>query len=478
MKIYNLVRYFLRFLILQTTITFVTIWYFDNFLIGDYTDGFVKIKDNLFEDRDRFYPFVTNDYIKIDIYLALFVFAFLVMLYLSKYYSYVNDLSFTVNKSIFDEFLPIYLIWTSSFLSFLQLFRFDEVSRFHTIILTLIIPIILVIFRNSEFISSVLGRNPTKENYIAFNLKSDSVFRELRIISLRNELANFVRNTDDFEYYKETIESFNKENEINIVVFDLSGITSIPDNFIKYLINLNKKILIIADSDFKFQTNLIYRFKRISNKNLFYLNNDIQYGSSYIAKRLLDLSCLVLFSVIYIPIGLVASFYILLRDGGPPIIKQTRVGLHGKNFNMYKFRTMKKDSHEERVDLETLNTHSGPLFKIENDPRIFKGGGFLRKYSIDEIPQLINVLLGEMSVVGPRPLFPEDNAHYNEHYIRRLNVMPGITGLLQINERNTDDFKIWYKYDLEYIENWNIFLDIKIILLTPFSLFKSKITGV
>ena len=210
MKIYNLVRYFLRFLILQTTITFVTIWYFDNFLIGDYTDGFVKIKDNLFEDRDRFYPFVTNDYIKIDIYLALFVFAFLVILYLSKYYSYVNDLSFTVNKSIFDEFLPIYLIWTSSFLSFLQLFRFDEVSRFHTIILTLIIPIILVIFRNSEFISSVLGRNPTKENYIAFNLKSDSVFRELRIMSLRNELANFVRNTDDFEYYKETIESFNK----------------------------------------------------------------------------------------------------------------------------------------------------------------------------------------------------------------------------------------------------------------------------
>ena len=83
-----------------------------------------------------------------------------------------------------------------------------------------------------------------------------------------------------------------------------------------------------------------------------------------------------------------------------------------------------------------------------------------------------------MSIVGPRPLFPEDNAHYNEHYIRRLNVMPGITGLLQINERNTDDFKIWYKYDLEYIENWYIFLDIKIIFLTPFSLFKSKITGV
>ena len=477
MKIYNLVRYFLRFLILQTTITFVTIWYFDNFLIGDYTDGFVKIKDNLFEDRDRFYPFVTNDYIKIDIYLALFVFAFLVMLYLSKYYSYVNDLSFTVNKSIFDEFLPIYLIWTSSFLSFLQLFRFDEVSRFHTIILTLIIPIILVIFRNSEFISSVLGRNPTKENYIAFNLKSDSVFRELRIMSLRNELANFVRNTDDFEYYKETIESFNKENEINIVVFDLSGITSIPDNFIKYLINLNKKILIIADSEFKFQTNLIYRFKRISNKNLFYLNNDIQYGSSYIAKRLLDLSCLVLFSVIYIPIGLVASFYILLRDGGPPIIKQTRVGLHGKNFNMYKFRTMKKGSHGLRDELKGLNTQDGPLFKIENDPRILKGASVLRQYSLDEIPQFFNVLKGEMSIVGPRPLFDDDTKLFDRNYMRRLNVLPGITGLLQINERNSSEFSTWHKYDMEYIDNWSLYRDIEIILRTPLSLFKSNIKG-
>ena len=478
MKLNNLIKYFLRFLSLQTIITFVTIWYFDNFLIGGYTEGFVKIKENLLEDRDRFYPFITNEFIKIDIYLAFFVFAFLVILYLSKFYSYVNDLSFTTNKTIFDEFVPIYLIWTSSFLSFLQLLRFDEVSRLHTIILTFIIPFILVIFRNSEFISTVLGRNPTKENFICFNLKDDSVFRELRIMSLRNEVANFTSNIDDFDFYKRTIESLNKKNEINIIVFDFSGINMIPDEFTKFLINLNKKVMIISDTNFKFNSSVIYRFKRISNKSIFYLNNDIQYGSNYIAKRLLDFFCLIFFSLIYIPIGALTFIYIILKDGNPPLIKQTRVGLHGKNFGMYKFRTMKKDSHLERNELEDLNTHSGPLFKIENDPRIFKGGAFLRKYSIDEIPQLINVFRGEMSVVGPRPLFPEDNQHYDEHYIRRLNVMPGITGLLQINERNTDDFKIWYKYDLEYIENWNIFLDIKIILLTPFSIFKSKISGV
>ena len=478
MKFNTLIKYFLRFLTLQAIITFVTIWYFDNFLIGGYTEGFVKIKENLFEDRDRFYPFVTNEFIKLDIYLAFFVFAFLIILYLSKFYSYVNDLSFTVNKTIFDEFVPIYLIWTSSFLSFLQLLRFDEVSRLHTIILTFIVPFILVIFRNSEFISTVLGRNPTKENFICFNLKPDSVFRELRIMSLRNEVANFTSNIDDFDFYKKTIESLNKKNEINIIVFDFSGINEIPDEFTKFLINLNKKVMIISDTDFRFNSNVIYRFKRISNKSIFYLNNDIQYGSNYIAKRLLDFFCLIFFSIIYIPLAALTFIYIVLKDGNPPLIKQTRVGLHGKNFGMYKFRTMKKDSHAERYELEDLNTHNGPLFKIENDPRIFKGGTFLRKYSIDEIPQLINVLRGEMSIVGPRPLFPEDNQHYDEHYIRRLNVMPGITGLLQINERNTDDFKIWYKYDIEYIENWNIFLDIKIILLTPFSIFKSKISGV
>ena len=159
------------------------------------------------------------------------------------------------------------------------------------------------------------------------------------------------------------------------------------------------------------------------------------------------------------------------------LIKQTRVGLHGKNFNMFKFRTMKKDSHVERDDLQELNEQGGPLFKIQNDPRIIKGTKFLRKFSIDEIPQLINVVKGEMSLVGPRPLFPEDNSHFDENYIRRLNVLPGITGLLQINERNTNDFNVWYKYDLEYIENWSLLLDIKIILRTPFSLLKTKTVG-
>ena len=477
-KLLNSFKYLVRFVILQISLTLITIWYFDKYLIGDYFDGYLIIRDNLLQDRDRFYPFISNDYIKIDFYLALFVFVFLIFLYLSKFYSYVNELTFTANKSLFDEFLPIYLIWTASYLSFLQFFRFDSVSRFYLIIFTFIVPVFLVAFRNSEFISSILGRNPTKENFITFNLEQDSIFRELRLLSLRKNFGDFhSQDHSDFDYFKDTIENFNKQNEINLIIFDFSDLETIPKSFEEYLLNLNKKILLVTDNNFKFNSQMIFRNEVISNKSVFYINNDIQYGSRYISKRILDISVIIFFSILFIPVSIITMLYLFFLDGYPMVIKQTRVGLHGKNFKMYKFRTMKKDSHDERDDLQEMNTHDGPLFKIDDDPRIINGSKFLRKYSIDEIPQLINVIKGEMSMVGPRPLFPEDNYYFNEQYIRRLNVLPGITGLLQINERNTDDFNIWYKYDLEYIENWSILLDLKIILKTPFSILSSKIAG-
>ena len=134
---------------------------------------------------------------------------------------------------------------------------------------------------------------------------------------------------------------------------------------------------------------------------------------------------------------------------------------------------MKNNAHELRDNLQELNKNDDVIFKIENDPRLLKGTLQLRNWSLDELPQLINVLLGNMSIVGPRPLFEEDTKLFSEKYMRRLNVLPGITGLLQINERNTSEFETWYKYDIEYIENWTLYLDLKIILKAPFSLFKS-----
>ena len=477
MNIYNLFKYFFRFFFLQVSLTFITIWYFDNFLIGDYFDGFLFIRDNLLEDRSRFYPFVPYDFIKIDVYLAIFVFVFLIILYLSKFYTYVNELTFTANKSLFDEFFSIYLIWTASYLSFLQLFRFETVSRFYLIIFTFIVPILLVSFRNSEFISSILGRNPSKEKFITFNLEKDSVFRELRLLTFRQNIGDYEGDKTDYSLFKNKIEEINKNSEINLIVLNFSGINKISKEFEKFMLNVNKKILIISDLDFKFRSQIIVRNEIISNKSIFYINNDIQYGSRYISKRILDILLIIIFLIIFLPLLIVSVLIIVILDGFPAVIKQTRVGLHGKNFEMFKLRTMKKNSHLEREDLQDLNEQSGPLFKIENDPRIIKGTKFLRRFSLDEIPQLINVIKGEMSLVGPRPLFPEDNSYFDEHYLRRLNVLPGITGLLQINDRNTDDFNTWFKYDLEYIENWSILLDLKILFKTPFSLIDTKTKG-
>ena len=191
----------------------------------------------------------------------------------------------------------------------------------------------------------------------------------------------------------------------------------------------------------------------------------------------MDIILGVLLIILLFPLFILIYIFIFLKDGSPVIIKQNRVGLHGKLFNMYKFRTMYSNSHSKRDDLQDLNKNDEIIFKIENDPRIFSGGQVLRKFSLDELPQLFNVLKGEMSLVGPRPLFKEDTAYFNENYMRRLNVLPGLTGLLQINERNTSEFEVWYKYDIEYINSWSLYLDIKILLKTPLSLFKNSSKG-
>ena len=479
MKNISKIKYFFRFVLLQTLLTWVTIFYFDNFLIGDYKAGFLIISENLLEDKNRFYNFIPNNFIKIDIFLAIFILIFLLLLYSSKFYSYVNELTFTTDKGFLDEFFPIYLIWSASFLSFLQLFRFTAVSRAYVALFTFIVPIILVIFRNSQFLSSLLGRNITEENFITFNLEETSIFNEIRLLKFRNKIKSFeISSLNKNDEIKKKIEETNKLNKLNLIVINYQNETKILPEFEKYLLNLNKKILLISKDPIKFNSVFYYRSSQTNNQNLIYINNDIQYGSNYIIKRTLDIFISIFSLILLLPLTVFISSLILIKAGRPVLAKQTRVGLHGNNFLMYKFRTMKIDSHQKRSELSSKNLKTGPLFKIDNDPRIIKSLHFIRKYSIDEIPQFLNVIKGDMSVVGPRPLFPEDNEHYDSIFIRRLNVLPGITGLLQINERNTDDFLIWHKYDVEYIDSWSIFLDLKIIFKTPFSIFFRNTKGV
>ena len=487
MRLGSYVKYSVRFLFLQILLTYLTINYLNSYLISKNfceqcvgNSFLIQINNNLWEDRNRFFSFIPEQYINIDIFIAVFIFVFLVILYSTKFYTYVNELSFSIDRNYFDEFISIYLLWTTTFIIFLTMFRVSHlISRGYLFIFTLIVPLILLLFRNSEFISSLLGRSVTNENSITFNLEEDSVFRNLRILTFRNTLKNF-RDIDLNNAGKviELIDNENKKNNVNLIVLNINSKNKISEKLESFLINLNKKVLIISKDEMVFNNYFLKRQENISGYQLNYFNNDIQYGSKYIIKRVLDISLSVFGILFFSPILLGIYIYIRIVDGGPSVIKQNRVGLHGKQFKMYKFRTMKNNAHELREDLQDLNKNDNVIFKIENDPRLLKGTLRLRNYSLDELPQLINVLLGNMSIVGPRPLFEEDTKLFSEKYMRRLNVLPGITGLLQINERNTSEFETWYKYDIEYIENWTLYLDLKIILKTPFSLFKNNIKGI
>jgi exopolysaccharide biosynthesis polyprenyl glycosylphosphotransferase len=170
--------------------------------------------------------------------------------------------------------------------------------------------------------------------------------------------------------------------------------------------------------------------------------------------------------LVAVPVGVIAAVAIKLEDRGPVFFRQIRSGKNGKPFPMYKFRTMVPNAEQLKDRLMDRNEMSGPVFKIANDPRVTRIGAILRKTSIDELPQLINIMRGEMSLVGPRPPLPKEVAAYDRWQRRKLTVKPGLTCLWQVNGRNRIDFENWMKLDLQYIDNWSLWLDTKILMKT------------
>jgi exopolysaccharide biosynthesis polyprenyl glycosylphosphotransferase len=183
-------------------------------------------------------------------------------------------------------------------------------------------------------------------------------------------------------------------------------------------------------------------------------------------KRLLDIAVSALLLLLSFPALAMAALAIKLTSPGSVLFEQERIGLNGRSFRLYKFRTMIADAHERRGEIAHLNEMSGPVFKAKDDPRITPIGRVLRKFSLDELPQLWNVFKGDMSLVGPRPPIPEEVASYHRWHRRRLSMKPGLTCLWQISGRNNIDFDRWMQLDLQYIDNWSPSLDLKILLRT------------
>ncbi|GAB6445167.1 MULTISPECIES: sugar transferase [Bacillus] len=200
-----------------------------------------------------------------------------------------------------------------------------------------------------------------------------------------------------------------------------------------------------------------------------------QNGTYLFIKRFIDILASLFGLILLSPIFLIVALLIKLEDPrGPILFKQVRIGKSEKEFGMYKFRSMVTDAEDRLKDLLQHNEVSGAMFKMKDDPRVTKIGKFIRKTSIDELPQLLNVLKGDMSLVGPRPPLPREVKEYTSYDKQRLLVTPGCTGLWQVTDRNSVGFKEMVELDLTYIKNRSLGLDIKLILKTVLVLFGSK----
>ena len=193
-----------------------------------------------------------------------------------------------------------------------------------------------------------------------------------------------------------------------------------------------------------------------------------------ICKRTIDIIGAGLGLILLSPIIAIVACAVKVTSKGPRFFAQKRVGKNGELLEMYKFRSMVVNAEELKENLEEQNEMSGPMFKIKDDPRITKVGKFIRKTSIDELPQLWNILKGDMSLVGPRPSLPKEVEQFDNWMFKRLSVRPGLTCYWQVSGRNNIDFEDWMKLDVKYVEERNFWIDIKLIFKTVFVLFGDK----
>ncbi|WP_200883312.1 sugar transferase [Planococcus sp. CAU13] len=203
-----------------------------------------------------------------------------------------------------------------------------------------------------------------------------------------------------------------------------------------------------------------------------HINEDYLYLKT---KRMIDVIGASIGLILLLPIFFLVFVFIKIEDGNQPVLfRQKRVGINGKQFYMYKFRSMVCNAEELKLQLLKQNEANGPVFKIKLDPRVTRVGKFIRKTSIDELPQLYNILKGEMSLVGPRPPLPEEVEHYSSYEWRRLGVVPGLTCYWQVGGRSDIRFEKWMELDLKYIKERNMWVDLKLIFKTVLLMFGCK----
>lgn len=263
-----------------------------------------------------------------------------------------------------------------------------------------------------------------------------------------------------------------KTQPVDEIIVTIPSERDMVNSFIRELRKFDVQIKIIPDMYNLVTTSV--EFGQINALPYVTLVKTPMRGIGLFFKRSFDVIAAGIGLLIISPILLATAIAIKLDSKGTVFYRQKRIGKNGQIFHMYKFRSMISNADELKATLEKQNEADGPVFKIKNDPRITRIGQFIRKYSIDELPQLLNVLKGDMSLVGPRPPVSSEVEKYGDWEWRRLEVLPGITGLWQVSGRSDLSFQQWMNLDLYYIENWSFALDLKILLKTIPTVIKGE----
>ena len=271
-----------------------------------------------------------------------------------------------------------------------------------------------------------------------------------------------------------SILDYAKRHQVDLVIFSVNHIARKKiEHLIEAFSEMGIDSLITIDS-FAIET-LETKLEDFGTTNVIRLSPRLFTDGELLLKRLMDIAGALVGCFICILFGIIVTPIIFLEDPGPIIFKQKRVGRNGKYFYIYKFRSMYQDAEAKLQTLKDQNEMQGFMFKMKNDPRITKVGKFLRKTSIDELPQFFNVLEGSMSLIGTRPPTVNEYQQYSAHHKRRISIKPGITGLWQVSGRSEiTDFEEIVRLDCFYIDHWSITSDIKILLKTFAAVFTGK----
>ena len=412
-------------------------------------------------------------YVKIYIVIVAFV-----ILFLQRYGLYI----FVVQEGLPDELLKLtksvlYTVLVVAALSYL--FKIQLLSRFVFIAFTVITVIALWSWRlvKRKVLFALLTRGYLQKNLVVVGAGEIGKMAVAEIggrPGLGYKIVGFVDDDPkkigtEIEGIKviaasSVIEEVVKNYSVDEILITIPSERELINHIISKIRRLNVQIRIIPEM-FNLMTSSVEVGQLGPVPYMRIIKTPMQ-GVPLLVKRIFDL-CASLFAVLLLsPILLATVFAIKLDSPGPVIFRQQRIGKNGQLFDFYKFRSMVHNAEELRAELAAANEADGLVFKIRQDPRITRVGKFVRKYSIDELPQLFNVIIGEMSIVGPRPPLQDEVERYGELEWRRLEVIPGITGLWQVSGRSEVSFKKWMELDIYYIENWSLWLDLKIILQT------------